>query len=295
MSSSETDNLVNNFKKHPISTQTVMVYINCKFNVKTIRQKIVTTPIDPETQTGVHGQLYRNVAHGEFRNQTSLLIYVIDKFITVKIFTMKNKPVGKIHLTGCKNLEHQQQAVIHLLNHIRKISTPEEPTFEMTNNQPLTVILDVVLVNIDFNVGFYIDQKKLDNLFQMENNDFYTFYEFINTSVNVKLDYNDPTVKYYDKIVITGPVDKYKVEFSKTTMCAGIKNCETRTHTFLVFDNKVIQSSRYYDSEMEKGYKQFVEILSKNRKNVELVLTNEKFDITKLKGINLPPCEIVLD
>ena len=283
------------FQTLPISTQTVMAYVNCKFNIANIFDKL---PIEETGCTnmklidGEQGKIYQlkragqvrgaPTKKGHFRNQITAYIYVLDKMITVKIF-----PTGKFHLTGCKNLKHQQQAVVELTNLIRVIHTEEAPTYEMEDDQPLNITLEVVMVNVDFHLGFDVDQKKLDQLLQNESNDFYTIYETpVNTSVNIKLDYPEPADKKFQQIIIQGPADKPKVTFTTTEECPKARTKGVRTHTFLVFSSsKVIQSGRYYECEMEPAYQKFHDFIIRNRNHIELQLQEQRFDMAQLRGL----------
>jgi len=289
------NNSQKSFNTLPVSTQTVMAYVNCSFNIDNIFKNL---PVEELGETnikkviGKHGHIYQLKCAGEtrgiqskkgvFRNQITASIFIIDKMITVKIF-----PTGKFHLTGCKNDKHQQGAVAELMHHIRRINTTESPTFTKENDEPLNVILEVVMVNIDFHLGFDVDQEKLDEVLQHEENDFYTIYETpVNTSVNIKLDYDEPPEKKYQKVIIDGPIDNPQTIITSTTECPKARLKETRTHTFLVFSSsKVIQSGRYYNSEMEPAYKKFHEFITKHRNNIELKLKDTTFDMSKLTGM----------
>ncbi len=283
------------FKTLPISTQTVMAYVNCTFDIVAIFNKL---PVEDIGNTsikkidGEHGKIYQlkragcvrgaPTKKGDFRNQITAYIYILDKMITVKIL-----PTGKFHLTGCKNVKHQRYAVFELINHIRRISTNAEPTFEMDDTQPINVILEVVMVNVDFHLGFDVDQKKLDKLLQYANNDFYTIYETpVNTSVNIKLDYSEPVERKFQQVIITGSPKKPKVVFTTTNSCPKARPRDTRTHTFLVFSSsKVIQSGRYYESQMELAYHKFHQFILSNRKDIELQLQEKRFDMSQLTGL----------
>lgn len=283
------------FQNLPISTQTIMAYTNCKFNIDTIFEKlpiVETNGLDLKKIKGEHGKIYQIKRAGQvrgapskkghFRNQITVYIYIIDKMITAKIF-----PTGKFHLTGCKNLKHQQQVVVELIKAIRKLHTKKEPAYTIEDDQPLNVILEVVMVNVDFHLGFDVDQQKLDRLLQEENNDYYTIFDTpVNTSVNIKVDYPDPPKKEYQQIIITGSARNPKITFTTTDQCPKARPNNTRTHTFLVFSSsKVIQSGRYYDSEMEPAYQKFHDFMFKNRDQIELRLKEQTFDMGKLKGI----------
>lgn len=287
------------FNALPISTQTVMAYINCSFNKENLFELLPAENVTEKEfilisrgkMKGEHGKFYRlklgkkvrgaPTKQGNFRNQLTVCPYIYDKIVTIKIF-----PTGKLHLTGCKTTQHRQEAVIVLLNHIRLCHTEDVPTYTISDDQPLNAILEVVMVNVDFHLGFDIDQEKLDRLFQ-SNNEFYTVYETEQPSVNIKLDYPDPDLKQYTKIIIDGEINNPIIKYETVNECPKAKAANTRTHTFLVFSSsKVIQSGRYYDSEMEPAYKKFREFIIKNRSKIELKLSEKKFDMSKLKGIN---------
>jgi len=276
-----------------------MAYMNCKFNINNIFNKL---PVDNTCQNlkkvkGEHGKIYQLKRAGQirgvpskkdisknFRNQITAYIFIIDKIITAKIF-----PTGKFHLTGCKSLKHQQYAAIELINHIIRCHTEQEPTIDM-DDKYISVILEVVMVNIDFHLGFDVDQRKLDRLLQSEDCDFYTIYETpVNTSVNIKLDYPDPEQKKFHQIIIDGPLENQVITFTTTDTCPKAKDIKTRTHTFLVFSSsKVIQSGRFYDSEMEPAYKKFYDFIINHKTEIELKPQEKTFDISQLKGMQRP-------
>jgi TATA-box binding protein (TBP) (component of TFIID and TFIIIB) len=279
----------NSFKKLPISTQTVMAYTNCSFDLSRIFEKL---PVEETTETNVkklvgsRGKIYQlkycgktrglESKKGNFRNQLSVCIF-LDKMITVKVFR-----TGKLHLTGCKGLEHQQQAIVELLNQVKTIES-EEPLYVIADDRPLTVVLDVVMVNVDFNLGFDVDQKKLDHLLQKNSNDFYSIFEpLVNTSVNIKLVYKEPENIEYQQIIF----EPNGVKFAVTTDCPSSRPKRDHTHTFLVFSSsKVIQSGRYYDQQMGDAYQKFIEFIESNRKYIELRLKEKEFDISKIRGL----------
>jgi TATA-box binding protein (TBP) (component of TFIID and TFIIIB) len=289
------------FKDLDISTTTCMCYINVHFNLEYIYKYI---PVENITETnikkinGTFGKIYqitppdpklgptKGIPNKKrlFRNQSSIKIFT-SKFVTIKMFAP-----GKLHLTGCKTLQQQKQAVAELFRHFRIINRehPNELAFIMKPGfDKIIATFDVVMVNVDFHLDFNIDQKKLDKLIQNDSSEFYTYYESpVTTSVNIKLDYPDPKKKTYDQIIISGEPEKQIVQDATTDKCPEAAIVETRTHTFLVFNSsKVIQSGRYYGSEMEPAYCKFNEYIQKNKANIELELSNKVFDMTKLNGI----------
>jgi len=276
------------FKTLPISTQTVMAYSNCSFNIRNIERKLEATCIEnipTKKFCGEDGKIYfKKTLKIDFRNQKTYLICVKGKMITLKLF-----PNGKLHLTGCKTLEHQRSAIITLINAIRKAHSSLEPTF-LKADGPIKIILDVVMVNVDFNINFCINQRNLDKLLQNNATDFYTIYESsINNSINIKLDYDEPLNKKYEQITIQGSIEKPKILFSTTDVCNESKTNGRRTHTFLVFtSSKVIFSGRYYDNEMEIAYKKFNKFIIENKKKIEFSEKKASFNFNNIKCIENP-------
>ena len=277
------------FKNLPISTQTVMAYMNCTFNFDNILKILLVTAKKYKKNLkdveGKNGDIYITEKKTVFRNQIPLKIFAVDKFIAVKIFR-----TGKFHLTGCKTKEHYYQASIMLLNKIRSMHTDEMPTFHMEDSDPFNIIFEVVMVNVDFHLGFVVNQKALDYLIHKMNQEFYTIYEStMNTSVNIKLDYPDPPEQQFHKIIVEGSPDEPILTHTTINKCEKSRKRDSRKHTFLVFSSsKVIQSGRYYETEMESAYKKFNELIEQNRYKIELKLKDSKFDINSLEGLKIP-------
>jgi len=283
------------FSKLPVATQTVMAYADCTFNIKNITKNLPTIEIEnaKKITSGQDGKIYMrkkipkktntvSTKRGNFRNQYTVYVYAIDKFVNAKIF-----PTGKFHLTGCKSEAHQIRVINILINEIFKIHTEEEPTVIATN-PIVNVILEVVMVNVDFHIDFEIDQRKLDKFINTSDSGFYSFYDTaVSTSVNIKRDYPNPTVKKYRTLSIdySNP-NKPKNKLGYTDVCPKSKDREMYNHTFLVFSSsKVIQSGRFYDTEMEPAYIAFQKLIKENRSEIEIKFDNSTFDMNRLTGV----------
>lgn len=286
-------NPLKNFKKLKVSTQTVMAYLNCTFNIENIEKYIECVPNtlgltekDLKTMKGSNGEIYQVKGpretkgviptKGHFRNQIAIKIFIINKIVTIKIFR-----TGKFHMTGCKDINYQRAAAVSLINKIRACNTVEHPTFVIEDQDPLNIILETVMINIDFQIDFPIDQIALDKLIQKQGGeDFYTVFETtVNTSVNIKMDYEDPKVKTYEQIIFRNK----KVEYKQIADCPKSKKKENRQHTFLVFNSsKVIQSGRFYETEMEPAFNKFNKFINDNKDLIELKVNHHKFDIKQL-------------
>jgi len=100
---------IKDFKTLPISTQTVMAYINCKFNIENIESSLEYVNVqnlseaDLKKVQGKHGEIYQikgpNVTKGvpakkgHFRNQITIKLFIIDKIVTIKIFRTGRRQV----------------------------------------------------------------------------------------------------------------------------------------------------------------------------------------------------------
>ena len=307
------------FEDLSISTQTVIAYLNCTFNINNLIEllPVEDPPVTPATATdgtssstgkdkdechkedeeifvkdiqGVHGKIYQLKSvdkvrgipskKGHFRNQINLYIYIIDKMVTVKVL-----PTGKFHLTGCKTPTHTHKAAIALARLIYKAHTPEKPTFEMENDEPLNITLETVMVNIDFKLDFDIDLKKLDLAMQSRDTEFWSIYDPpVNTSVNVKLPFELPDLIRHDYIIFKNGITK-KPTITFIDKCPKANKESKKEHTFLVFSSsKVIQSGRNYNSEMKPVHDRFVAFIEQHRGEIELKFSNNKFDLTKLSA-----------
>lgn len=285
------------FTKLNITTQSFMVYTNCLFDIEKIKENLVVIPCKSyKTQEGkTHGEFYHVTPKKykkPFRNQVSVRVFVINKIVTVKILK-----TGKFQMTGCKTNEHAYHAAISILNKIHNYGA----LIRETDPENIKIIFEPVMINVGFNLTFAVDQKALDILVQKTCEDnFYTDYEATtNTSVNLKMVYDEPTVKSFYQIElpknhdfnISTDVSK-KFKTSLVTECLKSKKQEKRNHTFLVFassknnkSSKVILSGKYYGSEMQKAYHKFLDFVTKNQGKIEMKSKNEKFDISELKGV----------
>jgi TATA-box binding protein (TBP) (component of TFIID and TFIIIB) len=279
------------FKKLEITTHTIMVYVNCMFDMEKIKAglKINTTTDLKMVSDKIHGELYTDNSAtsgnaSRFRNQIPVRIFVINKTVAIKIFK-----TGKLHITGCKTMEHAYQASVELMKKFKNIGAIID-----CENTDLEITFETVMANIGFELDFIINREKLDNLIQKSGfNDMYSIFEPITqTSVNVKMRYADPENKFYNQVVLK-PDNSYTL--IQVPECPKAKIRPEREHTFLVFGgsnkgkvkhkSKVIQSGRYYDTHMEPAFKNFLDFVHKNKDLIEMKKEESSFNINDLIGI----------
>lgn len=286
------------FKDLTISTRTVMAYLNCSFDLVKVsscllkyleQEKDVDKNYDGriidirmpllkslknENEKQKIEEYNKKSKKLHFKNQITVKMYVDNKIITAKIFR-----TGKFHLTGCKTENHRILGSVLLYKKIIELSNKEDPCLVMEGDKP-TIILDIVMTNLDFSLGFRVDQIKLNDIIhdlvcvqdekqkQYITSIYSIFDPSIQTSVNLKMEYPDPDIKIYEKITIQedGTFEKTQIQ-----NIDGVKKADTRTHTFLIFNSgKVIQSGRFYFTHMEEAYNKFMNIIQKYKKDIAL-------------------------
>lgn len=268
------------FKSLPISTMTIIAYFNCTFNLEKMNKYlsfIISEKGQCEYSSAEYGQLFKKSSKSDFRNQITFIIYV-EKPITITVFR-----TGKLKINGCSSFKHQKDSMTELVRHLNQVKKDIDPEiYQLDDENPLNVILEVVMINVDFHLGFDIDQKKLDQVLQKKTIDFYVLSDIaINPSVNIKLESEEPQYKKYDQLIFHDS----KVEHKIINKCEKAKSKDHRIHTFLVFSSsKVIQSGRFYD-QMEFVYNKFYDFILNNKDMIELKIHTDKFDMNVLTGL----------
>lgn len=283
------------FEELPISTRTVMAYLNCHFNLENISYSLLKNMNDDKDKKEYNGKIMdiripnailKNIKDenhkkivedlnqkkkkAHFKNQITVKLYIEGKIITAKIFR-----TGKFHVTGCKSKEHRILGCVFLYKKIIDLSDPVDKSYILNQgDENPTIVLDIVMTNIDFDLGFKVDQIAFNDIIQEyqktnPNENIYSVFDpCLQTSVNLKMEYTDPEKKEYEKITLNqdGTYDVDTIyNYDK------IKNPTKRTHTFLIFSSsKVIQSGRFYNTYMRNAYEKFIDIVNTHKNKFEI-------------------------
>lgn len=283
------------FEELPISTRTVMAYLNCHFNLENISYSLLKNMNDDKDKKDYNGkimdiripnailknikdenhkkiveELNQNKKKAHFKNQITVKVYIEEKIITAKIFR-----TGKFHVTGCKSKEHRILGCVFLYKKIIDLSDPVDKSYILNQgDEKPTIVLDIVMTNIDFDLGFKVDQIAFNDIIQEyqktnPNENIYSVFDpCLQTSVNLKMEYTDPEKKEYEKITIN---QDGTYEIDTIYNYDKIKNPTKRTHTFLIFSSsKVIQSGRFYNTYMRNAYEKFIEIVNTHKNKFEI-------------------------
>lgn len=239
---------------------------------------------------------------GCFPNSVCIVMY-ISKLIAIKV-----PHQGKLQITGCKSKRDLKKIVEFLWYYLQKIeedrydeyleyalkntNVPDYfkiPCVTTRDDRPPETVINTVMNNVSFNLGFKIDRKKffeymyvetdmhpipeLDSysgviikipVESMDNNKF-ILYRF--EDKNGKRAWHPYSISWEDYLNFILPQDKAD-ELKKE-----------RHHSFLVFHTgNVIQSSPSY-LEMSKVYKKFVSVIKEGRDQIEVCdITCKKID-----------------
>jgi len=208
-----------------------------------------------------------------FRNALSIVMKVKDKLVNFKL--SKN---GKFQMTGIKTDEHAVLCVKHIWDHILNLS---DHTLFTLERETLQVILNVVMTNVDFSLGFLVNRSKLDEFFN-NSTEYNSLLEtsFGYTGVNIKfpveyksynmleyqLDVNkgtwvQSTITHEEFLETLTPADKHKTLTKK------------RYNTFLIFHSGNVIMSGATKERMKHVYYEFLELVRKCKPHVEEKLT----------------------
>lgn len=141
-------------------------------------------------------------------------------------------------------------------------------------SETLMILLDTVMINTDYHLGFQINRTYLDLLFSHFSGFISDFEPSSDTGVNIRVPYQHPEnfeLPLMKWNFSTSSFSFEKIEknkFYELFPKRKEKKCVPH-HTFIVFGKgKIIQTGRYY-SMMEQRYNDFMKIIFANRDQIE--------------------------
>jgi len=205
-----------------------------------------------------------------FRNSVTIQMKIAPgKFVNGKICSN-----GKFQITGCSEDRYAYQFIYILYEKMLETSAYIGETIVtliknsiFTSNYP-TAIMNVVMKNINFKIGFQIQREKLDEYIRTHTPYYSLFLSDLHTCVNIKMKSNHHTDEKLDLIIMKSKEDvvKEKIDYSLYSLYYDFnkKLNKDKYHTFLVFySGSVILSSSGPDT--EEVYNQFMRIIQENR------------------------------
>jgi TATA-box binding protein (TBP) (component of TFIID and TFIIIB) len=189
---------------------------------------------------------------------------------------------GKFQLTGCKTDEQALSCVKNIWNRVKDSDVCTLKQFnsyigfsESSQSVPVA-ILQVVMANLDFNVGFIVNRENLDRYLN-KNTEFNSLLEtsFGYTGVNIKIRMEECvadsslTLMYFEDEWVNSQIN-YRSFLNTMTDKERIREeAKVRHHTFLVFHSGTVIMSGMDTKYMEQTYKKFTKLLVDCRRDIE--------------------------
>jgi len=135
-------------------------------------------------------------------------------------------------------------------------------------------VVDVVMINFDFRLGFKINRKQLDKIMKSKEGTMIVssiFETTSHTNVKIRMKKYPPENMYYDCLELKENNDQNEMIKLKTNPYKNPQNNKkaSKYHTFLVpHSGKVILSGKYI-SLLREQYEIFLEIISEYRDEIE--------------------------
>lgn len=205
-----------------------------------------------------------------FRNSVTIQMKIApNKFVNGKICSN-----GKFQITGCSEDRYAYQFIYILYEkmletsrHIGETIVTLVKNSVFTYDYP-TAIMNIVMKNINFKIGFQIHREKLDEYIRLHTPYYSLFLSDLHTCVNIKMKSNHHTEEKLDMISMKS-FDEIKTEKIDYSVYAKYydynkKLNKDKYHTFLVFySGSVILSSSGPDT--EDVYNQFMKIIQEQK------------------------------
>lgn len=216
-------------------------------------------------QTTYHPHQFGKISH--FLNQLTIITSIGTKpFLNIMMFR------DNIKFAGCKDPDDAVEAMIMLWqDYITKI--PGAWSLKKGATKP-KFIIDVVMRNVDFKLGFPIQRKNLNMLMNEEcfsEHIFMSQYESTaHTNVNIKMYSVKPIDFKYDCLVIPLDDEPYFITVSDLIYKKDKKkDLKQKYITFIVFSSSEIILSGKYNQNMKDMYEFFINIVFTHRKEIE--------------------------
>ena len=276
-----------NFEDIKVSTQTIIVDTNVKFKIADIykclqqtKKKIEIGDVMRIKYKGNHKDitLDENVKlpakkSNGFRNALTVVVYMrmkCNKKMIPKCVNMKMSCNGKLQITGSQNIN---DAVLAVKSVWRLIKSQAEKLYEPLNVK-FKAVFEIVMTNIDFNIGFKINRNALNKYINdATQNRSLLEDSFGYTGANLKF----PMVETLDHNMLLLSEDggmyqesyiKYQDFIKNLSVKATLKlRAKKRYNTFLVFHSGNIIMSGKMKHYMKKSFKMFMGIM-KSKQNL---------------------------
>jgi hypothetical protein len=210
-----------------------------------------------------------------FLNQVTIVMSLDNIILNIMMFKDNFK------IAGCKSEKDAEEAVMIIWDYILKIEDGYTITKNHFDTYDPVFLFRLVMKNVDFKLGFFIDREELNKLMNRKEYNNIVFMSQCettgHTNVNIKMYCQKPEDYTYDCLVIPKDDKPYFLELA-TNPYKFEKRKKDRI-TFIVFSSSEIILSGRYDSEMERTYNFFVETVFKYRNLIEEKIKKPNVDL----------------
>lgn len=204
---------------------------------------------------------------------TTVIVLENNKFINIKVSSN-----GKFQITGCKTEQHYIDTILYLFQAIQNIENMTgEKCYKLVNSDStLSVVFNIVMKNMDFNIGFNICRDKLDSFINTNTTFVSIFESSISTGVNIKVQskqVNDNELLELKYDIVDNNYNTKYVPYSTYYNMLDEKEkkreeVKEKHHTFLIFaSGSIIMSSRGPD--MKRVFNELIHTLINNKEEFE--------------------------
>jgi hypothetical protein len=200
-----------------------------------------------------------------FLNQVTIVLSIGSVILNMMLFKDNFK------IAGCKdNDDAVEAALIAWQDYIVKIPNCWKFRPQFDDKEP-RFIFRLVMRNVDFKLGFFIDRKALNKLMNSKKYDDKVFMSQCettgHTNVNIKMYAHQPDGYDYDCLVL--PEDKKYYFIKLESNIYKVKKAKKEYTTFIVFSSSEIILSGKYEDEMKLYYEFFISEVFKNKSLIE--------------------------
>lgn len=217
-----------------------------------------------------------------FLNQVTIVISIGDIILNIMMFKDNFK------IAGCKEDNDAIEATMILWeDYVGKISKGWRLKPQSIGEEP-KFVFRLVMRNVDFKLGFFIDREALNNLMNSPE-----YIEYVSmsqcettghTNVNIKMYARKPIGYMYDCLVMPPGKKSYFVKIPHNPYKPK-KDKKEKFTTFIVFSSSEIILSGRYEENMRNMYEFFVKECVDHRKDIEECIVEPEVDLlTHLKG-----------
>lgn len=292
------------FEEINVSTTTVIVPTNLLFHLQWLYDQCTVIPLALDCRTArdmnkalaynppaigsltlvqykdqLKGFKHKKRRSRYFRNALSLVMYV-GKLVTVKIPSQ-----GKIQITGCTSEEHTQTCIDTIWSIVSKHEqSPHTYTLVNEKNSILgdsthfVYVIDVVMTNKVFNLGFYVNRQNLDQFINMRTQ-YISLLEtsFGYTGVNIKVPFEvNPSDSIFKRCVYDIETQKWTTDRLTYEQYTSMQSTRHRNkqyrNTFLVFQSGTAIMSGMTLEYMKDAFNEFVLTIRECRPIIEELL-----------------------